>query len=130
MKASGEFEVNLEPLDAYHQGGDGVNFGRLALDKTYQGDLAATSKGEMLSAMTSVKGSAAYVALEQVIGDLLGKTGSFALQHFGVMSHGQNRLVLEVVPDSATEELSGLSGTMSIEIENGKHFYELEYELP
>lgn len=130
MKASGEFEVNLEPLDAYHQGGDGVSFGRLAIDKTYQGDLAATSKGEMLSAMTSVNGSAGYVALEQVIGELLGKTGSFALQHFGVMSHGQNRLILEVVPQSATEELNGLSGTMAIEIENGKHFYEFDYELP
>jgi hypothetical protein len=34
------------------------------------------------------------------------------------------------VPDSATEELSGLSGTMAIEIEHGKHFYEFEYELP
>jgi hypothetical protein len=130
MKACGEFEVNLKPLDVCHQGGNGINFGRMSIDKSFGGDLAATSKGEMFSATTAVQGSAAYVALEQVNGTLDGKNGSFVLQHYGVMNHGNSRLILEVVPDSATEELSGLSGKMTINIDNGKHFYEFEYELP
>lgn len=129
MKASGEFEVNLEPLDHYMQGNNGIHLGRMSIDKTFSGDLAATSKGEMLSAMTPVKGSAGYVAIEQVNGTLAGKSGSFVLQHFGAMNHGENRLILEVVPDSGTDQLTGLFGKMSINIENGKHFYEFEYEL-
>jgi hypothetical protein len=129
MKVSGEFEVHLKPLDVYARGSDGINLGRMSIDKTFSGDLTAVSKGEMLSAMTAVKSSASYVAIEQVQGNLGGKTGSFVLQHYGIMNQGQNRLMLEVVPDSGTGQLAGLSGKMSIEIKDGKHFYEFEYEL-
>jgi hypothetical protein len=130
MIASGEFEVDLKPLDSYAQGEGGVNLGRLSIDKTFTGDLTATSKGEMLSAMTTVQGSAGYVAIEQVNGSLKGKTGSFVLQHFGIMDQGENRLILEVVPGSGVGELAGLAGKMAISIEDGQHFYEFEYKLP
>lgn len=129
MKASGEFEVHLKPLDPYTRGSAGNAIGRMSIDKTFSGDLTATSKGEMLSAMTATKGSAGYVAIEQISGNLADKRGSFVLQHFGIMSSGHNRLILEVVPDSGTEQLAGISGEMSIRIENGRHFYEFEYEL-
>jgi hypothetical protein len=129
MKITGKFDVTLNPLDFYAKGEDGVNFGRMSIDKSFYGELDATSKGEMLSAMTSIKGSAGYVAIEQVIGSLSGKKGSFVLQHFGTMDKGKDRLVLEVVPDSGSGELTGLAGTMSINIEDGQHFYEFEYEL-
>lgn len=81
MKISGSFEVKLSPLAFYAQGLDGVNLGRMSIDKQFKGALEATSKGEMLSAMTSVKGSAGYVAIEQVSGVLSGKKGSFVLRH-------------------------------------------------
>ena len=92
--------------------------------------LAATSKGEMLSAMTAVKGSAGYVALERVTGVLDGRSGSFVLQHYGIMTRGRPQLTVTVVPDSGTGQLEGLSGAFTIDIEDGKHFYELQYELP
>lgn len=129
MKVSGEFQVKLEPMDFSAQGAEGITLGRMSIDKTFSGALDATSKGEMLSAMTPTEGSAGYVAIEQVTGSLSGKKGSFVLQHFGTMNRGKNRLVLEVVPDSGSGELTGLSGTMLIKIESGKHFYEFEYEL-
>jgi hypothetical protein len=83
----------------------------------------------MLTAMTGVEGSAGYVAVEQVEGALHGKRGAFVLQHFGVMSRGENRLVLEVVPDSGAGELVNLSGKMTIEIKDGQHFYTFDYSL-
>ncbi|MFD2533087.1 DUF3224 domain-containing protein [Gracilimonas halophila] len=129
MKISGEFEVKLNPIDGNAEGRDGVTLNRMSIDKTFLGDLNAVSKGEMLSAMTSVKGSASYVAIEQVRGTLNGKKGSFVLQHYGVMDKGEDRLILEVVPDSGTGELEGLSGEMQIIIDDGKHFYEFDYEL-
>ncbi len=129
MKVTGNFEVKLSPLDFYAQGLDGVNLGRMSIDKQFKGALEATSKGEMLSAMTTVKGSAGYVAIEQVTGVLSGKNGSFVLQHFGTMNQGSDRLVLEVVPNSGSGELSSLAGKMAIKIEDGKHCYEFEYEL-
>lgn len=129
MQATGEFEVNLQPLDSFAQGGEGIQLGRMSIDKRFRGDLVATSRGEMLTALTHVQGSAGYVAIEQVSGTLQGKAGTFVLQHFGVMHGGENRLVLEVVPDSGTGALAGLAGQMTIRIAGGQHTYVLDYTL-
>jgi hypothetical protein len=126
--ASGPFDVKLTPQPAEPDIDGGL--GRMALDKTFHGDLDATSKGTMLSAMTDVKGSAGYVALERVTGTLHGRRGSFVLQHSGTMDRGAPTLSVSVVPDSGTDELVGLSGTMAIVIAQGKHNYGFDYELP
>lgn len=128
MKISGTFQIKLIPLDCYAKGVEGVNLGRMSIDKTFHGNLDAISKGEMLSARTSEKGSAGYVAIEQVTGTLSGKKGSFVLQHYGTMKQGSNRLVLEVVPGSGSGELTGLEGKMDIKVEEGQHYYEFEFE--
>lgn len=62
-------------------------------------------------------------------GSLDGKTGGFVLQHFGIMDKGKDRLVLEVVPDSGTGELAGITGSMDIDIIDGEHHYDFDYEL-
>ncbi len=129
MHISGKFVVHLQPLEPYDRGKDGINLGRMSIDKTFYGQLSASSKGEMLSVMTPVEGSAGYVAIEHVTGALDGKEGSFALQHYGKMEQGENDLLLEVVPGSGTGALAGLSGKMNIRIENGEHYYEFDYEL-
>lgn len=130
MQVTNTFEVSLNPVEAYAEGVDGNQLGRMTLDKTFRGALDAVSQGEMLSAMTSIQGSAGYVAIEQVKGSLNGKQGTFVLQHFGIMQNGEDRLVLEVVPGSGTGELRGLSGSMDIEIKGGQHYYIFDYELP
>jgi hypothetical protein len=129
MQVSGEFKAQLKPIDGYAEGVDTINLRRMSIDKEFLGALDATSKGEMLSAMTATQGSAGYVAIEQVVGTLEGKKGSFVLQHFGTMSKGKDRLILEVVPDSGAGELTAISGTMKINMEDGKHFYDFEYQL-
>jgi len=128
-QASGAFNVKMAPLWT-EEHTDGTKLARLSLDKEFLGDLAATSKGEMLSAVTSVKGSAGYVAIERVTGALHGRSGSFVLQHSGVMNRGAAHLSLDVVPDSASGELTGLAGAMQIIIADGKHSYDFSYTLP
>ena len=129
MKVSGEFEADLKPLDSYAKGENGVVLGRMSIDKTFSGGLTGASKGEMLTAMTSVKGSAGYTAIEQFTGSLSGKKGGFVLQHFATMQGEKNSMRLEVVPDSGSGDLEGISGKMIIRIEDGKHFYDFGYEL-
>ena len=126
--ASGSFEVKLTPREPDDKA-TGITLGRMSIDKQFHGDLEATSKGEMLSAGTSVKGSAGYVALEKVTGKLHGRTGTFILQHSGSMTRGAPELTITVVPDSGTGELVGIAGTMTIKIADGKHSYEFEYTL-
>lgn len=126
-KASGTFEVKITPQAPDE--GDQSGISRLLLDKVFHGDLEATSQGQMLALSTAVEGSAGYVAMEQVTATLQGKTGKFALQHFGKMTRGTPDLNVTVVPDSGTNDLSGLSGTMQITIAEGKHSYEFDYNI-
>jgi len=124
----GTFDVKLTPQPAESQVGD-PTIGRMAIDKQFHGDLEGTSKGQMLAAGTDVKGSAGYVAIERVAAALDGRKGTFALQHSGTMTRGDGRLTITVIPDSGTGELAGISGTMTIEIADGEHFYSFDYSL-
>jgi hypothetical protein len=126
--ASGTFDVKLTP-QAVEDGDAGL--GRMSIDKQFHGDLEGTSRGFMLSSATTVvKGSGGYVAMERVTGKLKGRAGSFVLQHSGTMTRGTPQLSVTVVPDSATGQLEGLAGTMTIKIDAGKHSYDFEYTLP
>ena len=127
MTARGTFEVKVTPQPQDDSAGG--PFSRLFLDKQFHGELDATSKGQMLGAGTAVEGSGGYVALELVTGKLNGKRGSFILQHNGTMSKGVYMLHVTVVPDSGTDELAGIAGTMTIIIEGSKHSYTFEYTL-
>ena len=130
IHAQGSFEVKLTPQKPDNPVAEAANLGRMSIDKKFSGDLEATSKGEMLSAMTDVKGSAGYVAIERVSGTLQNRTGTFVLQHSGTMTRGLPELSVTVVPDSGTGDLAGLAGRMTIKIDAGKHFYEFDYTLP
>jgi predicted anti-sigma-YlaC factor YlaD len=127
-RATGSFEVSLQPLSNAEVSSDAL-LGRMLLTKTFSGDLRGSARGQMLSAMTTVKGSAGYVAIDHVTGELDGRKGSFVLQHSGAMNRGVQSLTIMVVPDSGTGELAGLSGTLSINIIDGKHFYDFIYSL-
>ncbi len=128
-QASGTFEVTLNPQPPDDEVGD-PTVGRMSIDKQFHGDLEATSKGQMLAVRTDVEGSAGYVAMERVTGTLHGRTGAFTLQHSGTMTRGAQQLTVTVVPDSGTGELVGLAGKMTIDIVDGKHFYDFNYTLP
>ena len=128
MTATGTFEVKLLPQPSGDPAAD-TTLGRMSIDKQFHGDIEGTSKGQMLTAGANVKGSAGYVAIERVIGTLHGRSGAFTLQHSGTMARGKPQLKVTVVPDSGTGQLAGLSGRMTIKIEEGKHSYALEYTL-
>lgn len=126
--ANGAFDVKMTPQkdDALGE----PTIGRMAGEKQFHGDLEGTSKGQMLSTVTEVKGSAGYVAIERVTGTLNGRSGSFSLQHNATMNRGVPELNIIVIPDSGTGQLVGLTGKMNIIITDGKHAYEFDYSLP
>jgi hypothetical protein len=127
--ATGTFDVKLVPLAAdAHDGKSPV--ARMSNDKVFLGDIEGTSQGQMLMIGTPVQGSAAYVSIEVISGKLQGRSGSFALQHNGIMTRGVGELAVTVVPDSGTGELAGLAGRFNIRIESGVHYYDLDYTLP
>ena len=123
-EARGRFDVEMKPLTPADPA-----LGRFSLAKRYHGDLEAAGVGEMLSAGAPAKGAAGYVAIEQVTGVLKGRAGGFALMQSGMMDAGGPRLTVSVVPGSGSGALSGISGTMTIDVAAG-HTFVLSYTLP
>lgn len=124
-RATGTFDVTLQPLSPP----DALP-GRIALDKRFFGDLTGVGKGEMLTALTGTEGSAGYVAIERITANLHGRQGAFVFQHNGIMNRGAQQLSIVVVPDSGTEQLTGIAGVFSLTVVDGKHHYIFDYTLP
>jgi hypothetical protein len=125
LEGRGKFEIDMTPQSEQKESDGGVQ--RFSFQKKYKGDLQGVSKGEMLSHMTNVEGSAGYVAIEHFTGKVQDKRGSFFLQHYGLMDSGEDRLIVEIIPDSGNGELKGLWGTLAIEVYDGVHKYDFEF---
>lgn len=127
--ARGSFSVEVKPQTPDNPAAEGSGLSRLSLQKHFQGDLEGTGQGEMLGAGDG-KTSGGYVALEKISGTLGGRKGSFVMIHRALMVGGApTEWTIDVVPESGTDELQGLSGSMKIIIADGKHSYELTYSL-
>ena len=125
----GPLEVNFEAEPPYLEDG-GMRLNRNDGTKKFSGEMVGTSEAQMITAFTDTPWSAGYVAIEHFTGSVGGKYGSFVLQHSGVMDKGAPQLTVIIVPDSGSGELSGISGTLEIGNDEGKHSYSLDYELP
>ena len=126
--ARGPMDVNMEAEPPFLEQ-EGLKLNRNLVRKVFSGDMAGTSEAQMIAAVTATPGSAGYVAIEHFIGSVGGRSGSFVLQHSGVMNRGDARLEVTIVPDSGTGDLAGMSGTLEIHNDEGQHSYVLDYEL-
>ena len=106
---------------------DGLTLSRNVVRKEFSGDMVGASEAQMIAAFTGTPGSAGYVAIEHFTGSVHGKSGSFVLQHSGVMNRGDAQLSVTIVPDSGAGELAGISGTLAINNDEGQHSYVLDY---
>ncbi len=127
--AKGEFEVQITPRELDGPTED-PGLSRLAIVKQLRGDLVGTGHGQMLASGGPPNPSGAYVAIERISGSLKGKQGSFVLMHRGTMDASGSEILVTVVPDSGTGDLTGIRGTFKILVEEGKHLYDFEYALP
>ena len=108
---------------------EGARIVRTTFVKTFAGDLEGTSRGEMVMAHAA-QGSAAYAGYERVEGVTDGRRGSFILRHNAFMAAGAGHSEVVVMTSSGAGELTGLSGTASIDRhEDGSHSFSLEYEI-
>ena len=127
MHVQGTFDINSE-LEPPYDEVDGVVLARATFEKRFAGPLSATSRVHMLGARTRGPG-AAYVALERITGTLEGRRGIFVVTHLGVIDKAPT-LAIAIVPDSGTGELAGISGSMTIQVIDKQHHYQLDYTLP
>ena len=126
--ARGPMDVNMEAEPPFLEQ-DGVTLNHNLVSKQFHGDMTGASEAHMIAAFTGTPGSAGYVAIEHFTGSVGGRTGSFVMQHSGVMNRGDARLTVTIVPDSGSGELVGISGTLDIDNSDGQHTYELNYDF-
>lgn len=125
--AKGQFDVTVTPVADDISIGD-PSIGRFVIAKQFHGDIEGASKGQMLGMRDGNSGG--YVAIERVTATVLGRHGSFALQHNGTMHEGNAAMDVQIVPGSGTEGFTGITGQMAITQSGGTHHYELSYSLP
>ena len=125
--ARGPLDVNMEAEPPFLDQ-DGLKLNRNVVRKEFSGDMVGASEAQMIAVFTGTPGSAGYVAIEHFTGSVGKKSGSFVLQHSGVMNRGDAQLTITIVPDSGTGELAGISGTLEIDNDDGEHSYVLDYE--
>jgi hypothetical protein len=115
-----------EPLELGEAGP--VTFGRVTLRKAFSGALTGTSVVAMTSAAVG-EAPVGYTALELVTGELEGRSGSFVLQHTGVVDGEWSSSSGVVLPGTGTGELAGLRGEITIAHEASGAVLTLDYEL-
>lgn len=111
---------------------EGPSLARVAIRKKFQGDIDGESAGEgLFCGLNDPEAGAGYLVSERVRGALAGRSGTFVLQHGGVMGPGMApRSFGNVVPGSGTGELAGLRGEVEISrTEEGVHTLTLRYSF-
>ena len=125
IHAKGPFTVTLTP----QQSAPDAPIVHMLLYKEFRGDLEAIAHGEMMAASEPLTGAGVYVALDRVTGTLHGKSGSFLMAHRGIRNADGQELSIVIVPGSGTGQLTGITGTVGIEIMGKEHFYTMDYEM-
>ncbi|MCA8949672.1 MAG: DUF3224 domain-containing protein [Planctomycetes bacterium] len=82
---------------------------RASVENVYEGDIAGRGALEYLMAYNQA-GNAAFVGLERITGSVLGRAGSFVLEHRGTYGQDGVRIELVVLPGAGSGELAGLLG--------------------
>ena len=127
--ASARFAIKSWEEAPYSEGEGLPKLTRASVSKTYSGDIAGDGHVTYLMIYRS-DGSATFLGLERVVGQISGRTGSFVLQRTGVFEGGLAKESYAVVPGSGTGELLGLAGEGSSAVGHGlEHPFVLDYEL-
>lgn len=127
---TGRFDLTGWAEEAYDDA-DGARLVKVRNTKTFEGGISATSSTELLQAIAG-DGGAAYVGMERVEGEIDGRKGTFVLRHSASMTPaGGGDMRVDVVPGSATGDLAGLTGELTITMTaEREHTYSFAYTLP
>ena len=127
--ANARFAIKSWDEKPYSEGQDSPKLTRATVTKTFTGDIVGEGHVEYLMMYRS-DGTATFVGLERVVGQVAGKAGSFVLHRSGVFENGLANESYFVIPGSGTGDLLGLRGEGTSAVGHGtEHPLTLNYEL-
>ena len=124
--ARGTFDVRLEPITL----AEAPELAAMSIAKSFDGDLVGLASGLMLSGGDPAAGSAGYVAIEVVEGEIDGRVGRSALQQFGTLTDADYSLTYLVTPGSGDGAFDGMTGELELSLVDGVHHYDLAWRIP
>lgn len=128
-KINGRFQLASWDENPYEER-EGVRLTRASVTQRFEGDIAGEGSAQWLMAYQS-NGTARFVGLQLVDGEVAGRRGTFVLETTGEFDGTVARWEAGVVSGSSTGELTELTGRGRFEAPHGSEAsYELELELP
>jgi hypothetical protein len=107
--AKASFEIKGWDEETYQDlAGDG-KLTRASVKQAFNGDIEGSGSVEWLMCYRD-EGQARFVGLQQVAGRLGNRSGTFVVETVGTFDGKIAKGSWNVIPDSGTDELSGLSG--------------------
>jgi hypothetical protein len=94
----------------YQEPPRGPSLVKIHVEESFSGDIKGDGVAEFLQ-VARADGSASFVGIEWVTGELAGRAGAFVLQDAGTVEGNVVSGEWFVVPGSGTGELAGLRGT-------------------
>ena len=108
-RAAAVITVHKYEPAAYDEPADGPALTRIHVEESFSGDITGDGAVEFLQAARA-DGSASFVGIERVAGELGGRRGTFLLQDAGTVRDNIVSGDWFVVPGSGTGQLAGLRG--------------------
>ena len=120
------FQVTAWDAENYDETTATPTLSRITVKKTFDGEVKGESTGELLMC-ASTDGAAGYTILDRFHVEIEGRKGSFVAIHGGMTD--EMKASGRIVPDSGTDELKGISGTLEFKSdESGKRII-LDYSF-
>ena len=108
-RAAAVITVHKYEPAAYDEPADGPALTRIHVEESFSGDITGDGAVEFLQAARA-DGSASFVGIERVAGELGGRRGTFLLQDAGTVRDNIVSGDWFVIPGSGTGQLAGLRG--------------------
>jgi hypothetical protein len=126
---NGGFKVTSWDENPYDER-EGRRLTRASVTQHFEGDIAGEGSAQWLMAYQP-DGTARFVGLQLVDGEVAGRRGTFVLETIGEFDGAVARWEAGVVSGASTGELTELTGRGRFESPHGSEAsYELELELP
>ena len=131
MTGNAVFKIASWNETPYSEVQEGGKLTRASVTKSYTSDIQGEGVLEYLLTYFA-DGSAQFIGLERVTGQLGGRTGSFIFEHTGSFKNGNMNQKSIIVANSGTGELTGLSGESTLDAGHQQEYpftFEYKFEL-
>ncbi len=135
MKATGTLKPVKWDEKTYDQIAADKKLTKASVELAFTGEIEGTAGVEFLMFYTSYdekdahKAFATFMGLIRFDGTLNGTSGSFVMDDRGTFENGVLTGMLQILPDSGTGELVGITGNAHYHSNASEVAFEIEYEL-